>query len=290
VPIPFLFGQKKGEFYLTKGGSDWEPYEIPWSDGSTMIVLPLRPVDGVLCLSKYPITNAQYRRFVETTSDGAITEPEGRRFSRSLASGQGKWEGPFYPWKDANFNDPNQPVVCVSYDDALAYCGWVHAELMRGDGPLTSLPNVQLWDFAAFGTDFPPRNPSLWLNRTTIVHHEATSPAAIDRTGERTNIWGLSDMVGNVWEWCRGRTEDDEDTLRYKPEIRGGGFMDNLARTEIFLDASQLPRRRNTRHFDIGFRIATKLVPFDDLPTHLVELLETCKEYKPIFFIGPITP
>src|SRR5208282_5015026 len=56
VPVPFLFGQSKGEYYLTTGGGDWEPYELPWADGSTMVVLPRHPRGGVLCLSKHPIT------------------------------------------------------------------------------------------------------------------------------------------------------------------------------------------------------------------------------------------
>jgi len=303
VPVPFLFGQSKGEYYLTTGGGDWEPYELPWADGSTMVVLPRHPRGGVLCLSKHPITNAQYRRFVDATDDGAIVEPEGKRFVRGTAEAPGRWEGPFYPWRDDAFNHPDMPVVCVSYDDALAYCEWVSKDLMRGRRSATLLPTAQVWDLAEFGTEFPTRNPSSWLGGTRAIHHRASAPASVDRTGERTNARGFADMVGNVWEWCRGTirfigkakgygSEEGyeaalREKLKYKPEIRGGGFMDDLSRTEIFLEASRLPQRTNTRHADLGFRISTELDTYK-LPEHVLDLLSTFKEYEPIYLEEPI--
>jgi hypothetical protein len=105
VPYPYLFGQQKGDFFLTIGASDWVPYELPWPDGSTMVVLPIRPTDGyALLIGKHPITNAQYRRFVE---EGRGREPSGEHFIDS------RWQGSFYPWREVEFSDPEQPVVCV---------------------------------------------------------------------------------------------------------------------------------------------------------------------------------
>jgi hypothetical protein len=39
VPYPYIFGQKKGEFFLTSDSSNWRPIEIPAPDGSTLMVL-----------------------------------------------------------------------------------------------------------------------------------------------------------------------------------------------------------------------------------------------------------
>jgi hypothetical protein len=67
VPIPQLFGRGRGEFYLTLPIS-WKPIEIGWPDGSTMIALPkVGPDSRIACVSKAPITNRQYKQFVQET-------------------------------------------------------------------------------------------------------------------------------------------------------------------------------------------------------------------------------
>ena len=54
----------------------------------------------------YQVTNAQYEKFVETAGQSA---PD--------------------PWGDSNFNAPNQPVVGVSWFDAIAYAEWAGKRL-----------------------------------------------------------------------------------------------------------------------------------------------------------------
>ncbi len=55
------------------------------------------------------------------------------------ATGQGE---PLY-WNDARFNDPKQPVVGVSWDEAQAYCKWAGARLLT----------EAEWEYAARGGD-----------------------------------------------------------------------------------------------------------------------------------------
>jgi formylglycine-generating enzyme required for sulfatase activity len=222
------------------------------------------------------------------------------RFTRS-AEGEPLWNKRFAPWDDPTFNDPDHPVVCVSYDDAMAYCNWVETLYGPLTHPKVSLPTAQLWDFAAFGTDFPPRDPAQWLNRTPAIHQKADAPALMDRTGRRTNAWGVSDLIGNVWEWCRGNivgpftkeimplpeAERRRKDVRLNPQVRGGGYLDDIARTEIFLSAAQLPRQTNTRQSDLGFRIAAE-ISFDELPPEAVEALKACPEYPDVVFEMPI--
>jgi sulfatase-modifying factor enzyme 1/caspase domain-containing protein len=300
VPYPYIFGQKKGEFFLTADSSNWRPIEIPAPDGSTLIALPRYPSYGVLCIGKYPVTNAQYRRFVETTDDGAIVAPKGVRFTRS-ADGTPHWNKKFAPWDEPLFNKPDQPVVCVSYDDAMAYCNWIESLDEGWDHPKVSLPTAQLWDFAAFGTDFPPRDPAQWLSRTPAIHEKADSPALMDSTGRRTNAWGVSDLVGNVWEWCRGNivgpftkealplpeAERQRKDVRLNPQVRGGGYLDDIAKTEIFLSAAELPQRTNTRQSDLGFRIAAE-ISLSKLPPEVVKALEACPKYPDVTFEMPV--
>jgi len=225
VPYPYTFGQERGEFHLTSESSLWTPYEIPWIDGSAMVVLPIPYGDWAICLSKHPVTNAQYRKFVDSAR---AEEPIGKNYEKDeTETERGEWIGPFYPWGSLLFKDPYQPVVCVSFKDALAYCKWVNA-VEKGALPKkknlasekvvdrwTTLPPSWVWDLAAFGVDYPIRDSSIWLNSCAQIHHNDTSPALIDTEGNRVNAKGISDLFGNIWEWCY---EDDSQYLPRNPK------------------------------------------------------------------------
>lgn len=293
VPYPYTFGQERGDFFLTVDGSEWTPYEIPWHDGSTMVVLPIYPQNGeAFCISKHPVTNNQYRKFVKSNYG---KEPIGENFYKSKKimgfGGRGEWKGDFHPWQTQEFNDPNQPVVCVSYEEAARYCNWV-TDITPSQFPytFTQLPSTRIWDFAALGTEFRTSNPDTWVIQSREIHHDSTSPAPIDLTGARWNDRGISDMFGNVWEWC-----SSNDSRRffetsftnvyisgaYKKAsnvgLRGGGFLDNLNNIEPFLQAYRLVDGRKTRHSDLGFRTATN-VDIEILPDDIKVKLSLCKK------------
>lgn len=129
-------------------------------------------------ISRYEITNAQYRNFVEATN-------------RPVPRGQQGDE----IWKDDNFNANTQPVVGVTWFDAQAYAEWIGC----------SLPTEAQWERAARGTD---ERTYPWGNDPPKARHHAnfarrynhTTPVGQFQNG--TSPDGIADLAGNVWEWC----------------------------------------------------------------------------------------
>jgi formylglycine-generating enzyme required for sulfatase activity len=102
---------------------------------------------SAFCISKYQITNAQYKRFCD--SAGPQNRPGGRR------SGAGcYWDHPMFDWT----RKANHPVLFVGYNQATAYCKWVS----HTTGWDVMLPSEAQWERAARGVtrtgfefDFP---------------------------------------------------------------------------------------------------------------------------------------
>jgi formylglycine-generating enzyme required for sulfatase activity len=91
---------------------------------------------------------------------------------------------------DPRFNDPSQPVVAVSWTDAMRYCAWL------GN---FRLPTEAEWELAARGGLEGTRYP--WGD--DAPDDSLRTLSGPDRVGQRApNGYGLYDLCENVHEWC----------------------------------------------------------------------------------------
>jgi formylglycine-generating enzyme required for sulfatase activity len=126
-------------------------------------------------IGRYPVTNEEYGLFLK--ENPALREPE--------------------YWADRQFNQPRQPVVGVSWDDAKKYAKWAGLRL----------PTEAEWEYACRAntqTRYYTADKEEDLDRAGW--YDKNSGGRLHTVGEKEpNSFGLYDMHGNVWEWV----EDD---------------------------------------------------------------------------------
>lgn len=156
------------------------------------------------------------------------------------------------------------PVETVSWLDAMKFCNKLsELEGLTGRYDLDAggenagviensngyrLPSEAEWEFACrAGT-----NTVRYGELNDIAWYKGNADGAIHPVGQKMpNVWGLYDMLGNIWEWC----EDVYDPAVYGSYriFRGGGWSDGER------GCLATNRRRSHPTFaidDLGFRVA----------------------------------
>lgn len=165
------------------------------------------------------------------------------------------------------FKGNRRPVETVSWKDAVLFCNLLSSKLglssyykfdkdgeyilfnLESDG--FRLPTEAEWEYACKAGSAGVRYGELDL----IAWYKGNSGKTSHDVGMKgPNLWGLYDMLGNVWEWC----SDLYDTEVYGSYriFRGGGWCDEER------GCMATNRRRSHPTFkidDLGFRIARNL-------------------------------
>jgi formylglycine-generating enzyme required for sulfatase activity len=219
-------------------------------------------------MGRYEVTGAEFLQFVKAT--GYQTDAE-------KGNGCATWDNKNQQWmvdKALNWQHPDllehhHPVVCVSWNDAVAYANW----LTEQTGQKYRLPTEVEWEYAAraktktdywWGAEIKPwwhwcnKNAncwncgSKWDQKTAPVKdfcwwHKKTKPVLTE------NPFGLVGILGNVWEWTCSAYDAPEQELTCldnpsedtKMTYRGGSFNSEAKDLRYFTRHGKVPTNAN---------------------------------------------
>jgi formylglycine-generating enzyme required for sulfatase activity len=206
-------------------------------------------------IDKYPVTNADYKRFMDVTH---YHPADDHNFLKD-------WSNGTYP---AGWG--NKPVTWVSLEDARAYAHWAGKRL----------PHEWEWQYAAQGTDgrmypwgnqwpqppMPAPESSAEIAPASVYFplpdkgRDALAASDVDSHPAGASPFGVMDMVGNVWQW----TDEYLDEHTRAAVLRGGSHYQPQGSRWYFPQAYKLSQHGKyllmapsiDRSGTLGFRCA----------------------------------
>ena len=194
---------------------------------------------GSFGIGRYSVTNREYGDFIAAA--GATAPPF---------------------WRDPGFFDPEQPVVGVTWDEAISYCRWLSEKLGQSFRLPTEAERERAARGGREGAAYPWGEEPPWEKSFVGANPQNNGPSRIGVNPP--NAFGLFDMSGGVHEWC----SDWYDYNYYKssPErnplgpqtgqrrsSRGGSWRHRVPFSRCAARSSLPP---DFRYADYGFRVA----------------------------------
>lgn len=209
-----------------------------------------------------PVTVGQFAEFVKATHFKTEAEKfgDGGVFDFNLGVWKLEkgvnWQYPF--GKDSGAAPPDHPVTMVSWNDAVAYCNWAGKRLPTSEefvfaekNGLPGYDQTYTWGKDAkegnvykanfWQGSFPGKNTveDGFLTTSPVGHFEK-------------NELGLSDLGGNVWQWCH----DDSEERPGEKIQRGGSYLCDPLICHGFKVGGLASSSPETSLVHVGFRAA----------------------------------
>jgi len=203
-------------------------------------------------IGRYPITNAQYARFLADNPDHPVPHADEER-ARPY-----NWDSHARTYPEGK---ADHPVVLVSWHDAETYCRW----LSQVTGQHYRLPTEEEWEKAARGGSPETRrypwgnewNPG-YCNVQELGRNCTTSVHEFEQTNK--SPFGVVDMAGNVWEWTAswyepypGSPHEGLHNDQFHRVVRGGSWHSDPQSVRISCRGRYEPDAQRPY---LGFRIA----------------------------------
>ncbi|MBY0459660.1 MAG: formylglycine-generating enzyme family protein, partial [Gemmataceae bacterium] len=234
-------------------------------------------------LGVYEVTRGQFKAFVDDTGYKTEGEADGTGGYGWDAAKKDWVKDAKYTWRNPGFAQTDEhPVVLVSWNDAVKFCEW----LSKKDGRAYQLPSEAQWEFACragaktrfhFGDD--DEDLAKYGNVADKDFRAATGKdwgiKGSDGYGFtapvgkfKPNVFGLYDMHGNAWEWCRDyygsydKVEGKRDPVQLNKQssdrrvLRGGCWIGFAGYCRAARRLSLAPDDRSS---SIGFRVCLPL-------------------------------
>lgn len=228
--LPELVLIPAGDFLMgdDTGRRDERPAHRVWLDAFLIATLP--------------VTNRQYAVFLAATGSA-----------------------PPKFWHDPAFNHPDQPVVGVSWYEAVAYCTWLSSLTGRRFRLPTEAEREKAMRGGVEGQPFPwgddPSPP--WLRERARWGMGIRCPDVVGMSPP--NGYGLRDMAYNIHEWCsdwydpvyysRSPAHNPPGPERAARKASRGGAWRHAVRVCRNAARSAIPP--HYQYNDYGFRLAT---------------------------------
>jgi formylglycine-generating enzyme required for sulfatase activity len=165
----------------------------------------------------YPVTNAEYLKFVESTG----------------------YRSPKF-WTEGRLRDPAAPVVGISWYDAFKYAAFAGKSLATKDQ----------WEKAARGKAgriFPWGDEFVAENACHAKEDGTDGVEVVGTHPANVSEFGVKDMVGNVWQWTESPDPGDPE----QRVICGGSWCDPPKFLRCDEHLSAYPK---DKYDNIGFR------------------------------------
>lgn len=187
-------------------------------------------------MGQYPVTFGEYDKFCEVTARKKPKDKWGRG---------------------------RQPVINVTWHDAVAYCAW----LSEQTGQKYTLPSEAHWEYgcrAGSLTDYCFGDDESLLDEYAWYGYERSDKQAHPVGEKKPNAFGLYDMHGNVWEWVQDKYYDSyqgapkdgsawQEYDSYYRVYRGGSWNSSAQYCRSALRSRYYPADQGDY---LGFRVA----------------------------------